>query len=131
MCRELRPHHGMCFQFYEGKGYSEEFTGHMGRVIRELEADPSQTVRLTAGTDVVCGHCPNNTDGLCTSQEKVARYDREVLEACGLADGEELSYEQFIALVRERVIDTGRRSRICGDCSWDYICSSRQARTTT
>ena len=20
---ELRPHHGMCFQFYEGKGYSE------------------------------------------------------------------------------------------------------------
>ena len=129
MCRELRPHHGMCFQFYEGKGYSEEFTGHMGRVLRELEADPSQTVRLTAGTDVVCGHCPNNTDGLCTSQEKVARYDREVLEACGLADGEELSYERFIALVRERVIDTGRRSRIWGDCSWDYICS-RQARST-
>ena len=32
MCMVLRPHHGMCFQFYEGKGYSAEFTDHMGRV---------------------------------------------------------------------------------------------------
>ena len=40
----LRPHHGMCFQFYEGKGYSADFTDHMGRVIKELEADPEQKV---------------------------------------------------------------------------------------
>ena len=44
MSRVLRPHHGMCFQFYEGKGYSEDFTDHMGRIIREMEADPSQTI---------------------------------------------------------------------------------------
>ena len=40
----LRPYHGMCFQFYEGKGYSADFTDHMGRVIKELEADPEQKV---------------------------------------------------------------------------------------
>ena len=34
----------MCFQFYEGKGYSADFTDHMGRVIKELEADPEQKV---------------------------------------------------------------------------------------
>ena len=34
----------MCFQFYEGKGYSADFTDHMGQVIKELEADPEQKV---------------------------------------------------------------------------------------
>ena len=39
----------MCFQFYEGKGYSEDFTDHMGRIIREMESDPSQKIRLKMG----------------------------------------------------------------------------------
>ena len=38
MCVFLRPHHGMCFPFYEGKGYDADFTDHMGRVIRALSA---------------------------------------------------------------------------------------------
>ena len=25
----IRPHHGMCLYFFEGKGYSEGFTKHM------------------------------------------------------------------------------------------------------
>jgi len=56
----LSPHQGMCFQFYEGKGYSADFTDHMGRVIKELEADPEQKVVLKAETDIVCDNCPNN-----------------------------------------------------------------------
>ena len=51
----LRPHHGMCFQFYEGKGYSADFTDHMGRVIKELEADPEQKVVLKAETVSIAG----------------------------------------------------------------------------
>ena len=86
----LRPHHGMCFQFYEGKGYSEDFTDHMGRIIRELERDPSQTIRLQVTTDVVCENCPNNKNGKCSSQDKVIRYDKEVLEACEITEGQEL-----------------------------------------
>ena len=64
----LRPHHGMCFQFYEGKGYSADFTDHMGRVIKELEADPEQKVVLKAETDIVCENCPNNEGGVCTTR---------------------------------------------------------------
>ncbi|WP_034475179.1 hypothetical protein [Butyrivibrio proteoclasticus] len=55
----------MCFQFYEGKGYSADFTDHMGRVIKELEADPEQKVVLgrsdtsfgVTGHMVVKNHC--------------------------------------------------------------------------
>ena len=118
----LRPHHGMCFQFYEGKGYSEDFTDHMGRIIREMEEDPSRIIRLEAATDIVCANCPNNDNGTCTSPDKVADYDREVLKVCGLAEGEEISYAQFTALVKEKIIDAGIRRKICGNCCWDHIC---------
>ena len=126
MERCLRPHHGMCFQFYEGKGYSADFTDHMGRVIKELEAAPEQKVVLKAQTDIVCKNCPNNEGGLCSSQDKVIRYDKEVLKACGLSDGCEISFAEFKGLVKNRIIDAGIRSDICGDCSWDYICRSKE-----
>ncbi len=116
----------MCFQFYEGKGYSADFTDHMGRVIKELEADPSRKVVLRAKTDIVCKNCPNNEGGVCTTQDKVLRYDTEVLKACGLGDGAEISFAEFVGLVREKIIDAGIRSKICGDCSWDHICREKE-----
>ncbi len=126
MSRVLRPHHGMCFQFYEGKGYSEDFTDHMGRIIREMEADPSHMVKLKVQTDIVCRNCPNNEEGVCNTQEKVKRYDEEVLMACGLEEDDEISYGDFIKLVKLQIIDAGIRSEICGDCSWDHICSGKE-----
>ena len=126
MSRFLRPHHGMCFQFYEGKGYSEEFTDHMGRVIRDMESDPYQLIKLVAATDNVCENCPNNEVGVCSTQEKVRRYDEEVLKACGLPKDDEISFDEFTKLVTKRVIDAGIRGDICGDCSWNYICENKE-----
>lgn len=121
----LRPHHGMCFLFYEGKGYSEEFTDHMGRVIRVLSENPERSVRLTASADVVCEHCPNNAEGVCETAKKVRRYDEAVLNACRLQDGDVLPYADFSALVQTMILDAGLRRSICGDCEWDGICAKR------
>ena len=118
----LRPHHGMCFHFYAGKGYDAEFTDHLGRVIRALSAHPRTPVRLTRSADAVCERCPNNADGVCLYADKVARYDAAVLEACGLRDGDELPYADFAARVKERILDAGLRRGVCGDCEWDAIC---------
>ncbi len=118
----LRPHHGMCFQFYKGVGYSEDFTDHMGKTIKELNKDPSQKIILKSETDIVCKNCPNNEAGKCISDDKVYRYDTKVLSACGLNNGDELSYADFIEIVKERIIKTGKRADICGECSWNYIC---------
>ena len=128
MEKYLRPHHGMCFQFYEGKGYSDDFTDHMGNVIKELEANPEQKVVLKAETDIVCKNCPNNEGGVCTTQNKVFRYDAAVLRACGLSDGSEMSFAEFIGLVKDKIIDEGIRGDIYGDCSWDYICREKESR---
>ena len=123
MSNILRPHHGMCFQFYVGKGYDDNFTDHMGRIIREMEANPSAEIVVSATTDMVCANCPNNDGGVCLSQEKVARYDAGVLEACGIIEGETMTYEQFITRVKEQVIDAGLREEICGDCEWNDLCT--------
>ena len=125
MCNVLRPHHGMCFQFYVGKGYDEDFTDHMGRIIREMEANPSGEIVVSVTTDMVCANCPNNRDGVCESQEKVTRYDTAVLKACGIENGSTMTYEQLIRLVKGRVIDAGLRERICGDCEWDALCRGK------
>ena len=122
----LRPHHGMCFQFYEGKGYSAEFTDHMGGVIRALSERPDTPVRLTLSADVVCERCPNNADGICQSADKVTRYDAAVLRVCHLCEGDELSFADFTARVKEHILDAGLRRSVCGDCEWDAICAKHR-----
>ena len=37
-----------------------------------------------------------------------------------------MTYENFIALVKEKIIDADLRNHICGDCSWDYICREKE-----
>ena len=126
MAVSLRPHHGMCFQFYEGKGYNADFTDHMGKIIRRLTDAPCQPVTLRASADVVCENCPNLREGVCADGEKVRRYDEAVLRLCGLRDGDTVPYADFLAAVREHVISAGLRGKICGDCCWNTICSNKE-----
>ncbi len=121
----LRPHHGMCILFYEGKGYSTGFTDHMSRVIRLLNDDTS--VRITSGPDEICSCCPNLNEKVCLSDEKVHKYDRMVLDMTGLQDGSECTYGEFSRSVKEHILLSGRRREICGDCEWDEICRKRFA----
>ncbi len=116
----LRPHHGMCVCFFQGKGYSSEFTAHMAHIIEQLRADPK--ILLTNSTDILCSKCPNNLDGICETAEKVARYDAAVLELCGLEDGALLPFRDFQAKVWEHILRPGKRAQICGDCQWSRLC---------
>ena len=60
MVYRIRAHHGMCFSFFRGKGYSGEFTENMWEMKRKLEQNPE--VVLLDATDDVCAHCPNNKE---------------------------------------------------------------------
>ena len=111
----------MCISFFRGKGYSDEFTSHMARIVSELSADP--LVEIISATDELCEKCPSNMgDGICQTEEKVARYDSEVLRYCGFSAGEVMPYSAFSSAVREKIIRRGKREAICGDCRWNEIC---------
>lgn len=116
----IRAHHGMCFSFFQGKGYSGEFVDNM-RKMKERLSQGAEVV-LVVGTDDVCAHCPNNRDGICTSSEKTADYDRRVLALCGLEAGTQIQWADFERLVQKDILTPGKREDICGDCEWNELC---------
>lgn len=121
----VRPHHGMCLAFFEGKGYSGGFTAHMAQVRdRLLREDPE--VCLCPETDEICSCCPNNESGVCSAAEKVDRYDRSVLEQCGLKPGQRIRWSRFSRLVDEHILSSGSRETICGDCQWNELCAAHR-----
>lgn len=132
MCNEreicsLRPHHGMCLAYFEGRGYSEKFTAHMQSVLEKLETGGK--VKLTAGTDEICGECPNNCgSGECRDNEKVKGYDLAVLIRCGLKEGDVLEFRDFAGMVQKQILGPEKRDEICGNCQWAAVCGSKRSR---
>ncbi|HIV19821.1 MAG TPA: DUF1284 domain-containing protein [Candidatus Merdivicinus intestinigallinarum] len=121
---ELRAHHGMCLTFFEGKGYSREFAEHMQAIYDGMKRNPM--LHITAKEDVICQKCPNLQNGVCEMRELVRNYDRKVLDLCGFRENSEISWEDFSALVKEKIIGAGKRKSICGDCQWTEICGSKE-----
>lgn len=122
----LRPHHGMCLAYFEGRGYSREFAEHMGKILDIMERDAR--VSLTVGGDVICSACPNLKGQVCVTADQVAEYDRKVLLLCGLQENETISFAEFTEKVEKLILQPGKRKEICGNCQWDGICSSRKSR---
>lgn len=126
MTYTIRPHHGMCFAFFRGEGYSDAFTENMQRIKDELEKNPE--VLLLCGADDVCAGCPNNLSGKCTDPEtgkssgKAEHYDRQVLAHCGLKEGSKICWKDFAAAVQHKILNAGKREAICGDCQWSRLC---------
>ena len=120
MTYRIRAHHGMCFSFFQGKGYSGEFTENMWTMKNELEQNPE--VILVQEADDVCAHCPNNQAGVCTSAAKTQNYDEQVLTYCHLAPNTKIRWKDFQKSVNEHILSAGRRKQICEDCQWDEIC---------
>lgn len=122
MTYRIRAHHGMCFSFFRGKGYSGEFTDNMWAMQKKLALNPE--VILLQETDDVCAHCPNNRKGFCVSMERTAAYDRQVLDLCGLEAGTRIRWKEFEKLVWENVLLPDKRKGICGECEWNELCQT-------
>lgn len=116
----IRAHHMMCLAYFKGKGYSEEFTVQMAAIKEELKNDP--VIQLVCHTDSICTACPNNKDGICTTEKQVMQYDRQVLSHCNLAENDIMRYSEIEKMVYSNVLDKGKREEICGDCEWNELC---------
>ena len=118
---KIRAHHGMCYAFFKGKGYSNDFTAHMAEVYSFLKRE-NPTVQIIAEADEICHCCPNLNDKECNTPLKVATYDKAVLKYCQLKEGQALHWNHFSQLVHQNILDAGLREKICGDCQWSDIC---------
>mgnify|MGYP002508157422 CR=1 FL=1 len=125
MLYRIRAHHGMCFSFFQGKGYSGDFIENMQAMKETLSRNPE--VVLLCETDDVCSRCPNNHFGQCAGSSpetpgKAESYDRQVLALCGLREGTKIRWEDFADAVQTHILSPGKRREICGDCEWDSLC---------
>ena len=146
---KVRAHHGMCLFFFIGKGYSNDFTENMWSY-KKMLLEENPIVKIVAELDDICAKCPNNiseekadisnklqalaedspakecintgSKRVCTSQDKVLRYDRAVLQYLGLESGSTMHFKDFYELVEEKILRPGNRPKICGDCSWSELC---------
>lgn len=116
----LRPHHGMCFQYFVGEGYSDNFTKNMWETKQVLDKNPEILLRVQP--DGLCLACPNLDNSTCKDEDIVADYDRKVLDLTGLKEGDVLSWNKFTELVQEKILKPQKRETICGDCQWTGLC---------
>ena len=117
---EVRAHHGLCIRFFENKGYSDDFSANMAKVIGKLSKNPD--VKIVKKADVICSKCPNNQSGVCKDLPKVNGYDSEVLAFCGLQSGDVLPWNSFQKIIFERILNVNKFSAVCSDCCWAEIC---------
>ncbi len=120
----LRPHHGLCIQQFEGKGYSEEFVENMTAIIKQLNHDPDQMITLCCRADDLCSHCPHRRKTGCVSGQKVELYDSTCLSLCDLKDGQSISWMEFQKRVKNKIISTGKLKTVCENCEWLSICEA-------
>lgn len=114
---KIRPHHALCINFFEGKGYSPEFTANMTAVIKVLESE-NPVVEITTGHDVICRCCP------CTDcHGKALSYDLKVLDICGISGN--ILWKDLKKIIYKKIISAGKLLEICGNCQWFSICGKK------
>lgn len=123
----LKPHHLLCIQKFTGHGYNADFTVHMKSIVSELTDNPQTQITVVQGCDDLCGMCPNNISGVCTSLEKVTLMDNAVLGICDLAYGDNVSWAELARKARKRIFETEEFINVCTCCQWFELCRSTEA----
>lgn len=114
---QLRPHHLLCTQGYEGKGYNKSFTDNMDQVVHKLRSEEATEIELVFTTDSLCSACPHQVDALtCDTNEKVMGIDQKVIKYFGLEEKKYI-YQQLIKEIDEKMT-AEMMEDICGACSW-------------
>lgn len=126
---KLRPHHLLCTQSYEGKGYDEAFTKHMDEIVHRLRTDDRTPVTLVFSTDELCTCCPNMQDeNLCRTNEKVKALDARTAE-CFCLEEKTYIYQDLIKKIRKTVTPE-MMDYICQDCAWYPVSACKELITS-
>lgn len=127
-----RPHHFLCSVGFEGKGYSEDFTANMTRIVDGRlrgQGGDDVAIQVVGGTDDICAPCPKRRGNLCTSQTQINRLDRAHAKALELAPHEVLTWGEAKARIRAKV-PVGSLKTLCDGCQWEPygMCEAALAR---
>lgn len=112
----LRPHHLLCTQSYEGKGYNEKFIDNMNEKVELLRYSKDFQVTIKCELDNLCDFCPNNQGEYCITEDKVRLMDKKVLKYFDLKEGSYI-YKDIINSINEKITEEILND-ICNTCEW-------------
>ena len=119
----LRAHHLVCFQHFEGKGYSDEFVANLSSILSNLKANPDRkNITILDSCDDVCRCCPNRQNGKCQTEDYVKSLDHSFLSILKLSVNEIVSYSQAIDRIN-KFLSGQQFVKTCSSCQWYSICS--------
>ena len=113
----LRPHHLLCTQGYEGRGYSKEFVANMTAITARLRGEDKTSVQLVFSTDDICDACPQKlAEDLCARNDKMKLLDGKVCDYFALGEKQYI-YQELVSEIKAKMT-AAMMDDICGDCSW-------------
>ncbi|MDO5848903.1 MAG: DUF1284 domain-containing protein [Methanobrevibacter sp.] len=118
----LRGHHILCLQGFQGYGYDESFVENM-TCINEIRKKEDTRISVCNHPDDICKACPNLVNGICvdeTENEKIIKMDDEVLEKLSKTDFE--SSKELFDLINSIFKTKSSVKDICSNCKWMDKC---------
>ncbi|MCL2236294.1 MAG: DUF1284 domain-containing protein [Defluviitaleaceae bacterium] len=113
----LRPHHLLCTQGYEGKGYSDGFVENMDAITGRLRGNKEVAVEIVFSTDDICAKCPLMMgEDLCETNEKVKSMDRKIVDYFGISE-KSYVYNHIVSRINSEMTPAIMND-ICGGCEW-------------
>lgn len=116
----FRPHHFLCSLGFQGKGYSDDFTANMARIVMgglRAPGGDDVVIEVVDRTDDICAPCPLRHGTLCESQPKITALDTRHAEALKIASGDQITWGE----AKERIVENvppGGLTRLCQNCRW-------------
>lgn len=121
----IRAHHLLCIQGFQGYGYSPDFVSNMREIVSALNRDLFLKLKLVSECDVICACCPNRPACVQQDSKKAGRIrdmDLFVLEKLGFGDGAVLEAGELFGLVHTTFRNASDIEAVCGNCGWRSKC---------
>ncbi len=123
----IRAHHLLCFQGFQGYGYSADFVKNMARLVDEIHAAPqNMLLKLVVGQDDFCTACPHHGGSRCNkdadADSRMRAMDTAALAALKLTPNMTDTAEKLIALSNQILKTQHDVALVCGRCEWREKC---------
>lgn len=136
---QLRAHHLLCLQGYQGYGYDEKFKENLEKILTSLKNDKNIQITLTDSKDDICNCCPHlnnekcisgldlektpaNYEKISESNNKIVEMDSKILNKANLEKNKKYSYKELINKINDVFSTYFKAKEICNDCEWENEC---------
>lgn len=117
----IRAHHFLCMQGFQGHGYSEKFVHNMAGIIKYIRENSDCKINLINSCDDICSACSNNKEQHCSNKE-VDNMDNTVLSKLDIKEGCTINAADAFKLVNRKLKTEEDIKDICGNCRWTAKC---------